>query len=528
MQANRKKDSEADLLIVGSGPAASVFAAKAAGAGKKVIMLEAGPERTMDDLISSQIWARKLKWGGDPVEESGNHKIGFNFNSGWGTGGSAMHHYGVWPRLHENDFKQFSLFGKGKDWPIDYEKLRPYYDQIQHEIGLCGDEKLEKWRPKGAAYPMRPVPVFEQGRVIAKGFEALGKHTAPIPLAINTQANGGRASCIYDGWCDAGCPTGALANPLAHYLPIAAKAGAKIIHNASVSKVLTNGKGNRAIGVEYHSDVGSTQTILAAVVVLAAGAVQNPRLMLASANSSHGKGLSNRNNMVGRYLMTHPSKTINGLFKDETKPHLGVTGGQLINQDNYDDKLSVEGGFGGYQWLIANAVKPNDLLGFATGRPDIRGKQLHTFMRHAAKHFGTMVYVADDLPSPENRVTLSEKVDRFGMPLAHAAHSIGAATKALLAHADAEGLDVFKRAGAEQSWLGQLAGMHLMGGTIMGKSSADSVTNRYGQSHEIENLFIAGAGLFPSSGAVNPTFSLHALALSSVEFMLSEWSGLTT
>jgi choline dehydrogenase-like flavoprotein len=496
-------------------------------AGKKVIMLEAGPERSMESLISSQIWARKLKWGGSPVEESGNHKIGFNFNSGWGTGGTGMHHYGVWPRLHENDFNQRQLFGKGNDWPINYADLQPYYDQIQAEIGLSGDEKLEQWRPKGAPYPMPPVPVFAQGRVIARGFKAMAKHTAPIPLAINTLPRDGRSSCIYDGWCDAGCPTGALANPLSHYLPQAIKAGAEIIHRASVTKILTNQKGDRVTGVEYYLDSKQKHTILASAVILAGGAVQNPRLLLASANAAHPLGLSNSNDMVGRYLMTHPSKTVNGLFKDKTEPHFGVTGGQLINQDSYDDKLAIKDAFGGYQWLIANAVKPNDLLGFANSRPDRRGKALTDFMKKAAKHFGTMVYVADDLPLAENRVSLSNNTDQFGMPIAHATHSIQAPTSALIAHADAEGLEIFKQAGAEQAWLGPLAGMHIMGGTIMGKSSHDSVTNRYGQSHEIANLFIAGAGIFPSSGAVNPTFTLHAIALSGVEYMLKEWSGLS-
>jgi choline dehydrogenase-like flavoprotein len=526
MQFKKNEGLDVDLLIVGSGPAASVYAAKASVAGKKVIMLEAGPERSMNGLISSQIWARKLKWGGSPVEESGNHKIGFNFNSGWGTGGTGMHHYGVWPRLHECDLKQRTLFGVGNDWPIDYHQLQPYYDQIQQEIGISGDEQLEKWRPEGRPYPMPPVPVFSQGRVIAKGFKEKGMHTAPIPLAINTQPRGQRASCIYDGWCDAGCPTGALANPLTHYLPQASKAGAKIIHQATATRVLTDQKGEKVTGVEYYSETGEKHIIRTSVLVLAGGAVQNARLLLASANSDHSQGLSNRNDLVGRYLMTHPSKTVNGLFEDQTEPHLGVTGGQLINQDNYDDKLAIKDAFGGYQWLIANAVKPNDLLGFANSRPDIRGNRLAVYMQKAAKHFGTMVYVADDLPLAENRVSLSKKTDQFGMPLAHATHTIRAETNALISHADAQGLDVFEKAGAEEAWLGPLAGMHIMGGTIMGKSSEDSVTNPYGQTHEIDNLFIAGSGLFPSSGAVNPTFTLHALALSGVEYMLREWSGL--
>jgi len=522
MQQNEK----IDLLIVGSGAAASIIAAKAAVSGKKVVMLEAGPKRSMQDLKSSQIWARKLKWGGAFVEESGNHKIGNGFNNGWGTGGSAMHHYGVWPRLHEVDFNQKSLFGIGQDWPINYDDLRPYYDRVQAELGISGDAKQEKWRPAGDPYPMPAVPLLAQGQAIAAGFNALDRHTAPIPLAINTRPNGKRAACIYDGWCDAGCPTGALANPLSHYLPIALAANAEIIHQANVSKVICNDKGNKAIGVEYFDQDGKAQTLMASAVVLAANPIQNPRLMLASANGKHPQGLCNGNDQVGRYLMTHPTKTVGGLFKQRTDPYLGVTGGQLINQDHYDDKTAIEGAFGGFQWLIANAVKPNDLLGIANSRPDIRGKKLDEFMLRAAKHYATMVYVADDIPLAENRVILSNNKDSFGTPLASATHSIKAETQALIDFADADGLNIFKQAGAEESWIGPLAGMHIMGGTIMGNSADKSVTNEFGQTHEIDNLLIAGCGLFPSSGAVNPTFTLHALALKSVEFMLDEWSAL--
>lgn len=435
-----------------------------------------------------------------------------------------MHHYGVWPRLHEVDFKQKSLFGFGNDWPISYNDLRPYYDRVQAELGLSGDAKLEKWRPAGEPYPMPATPVFAQGKAIAAGFTALNRDTAPIPLAINSRPNGKRAACIYDGWCDAGCPTGALANPLSHYIPLALESNAEIIHHAMVSKILTNKDGSKVIGLEYYDGKGVSHQLMASVVVLAANAIQNPRLMLASANNNHPEGLCNRNDLVGRFLMTHPSKTVSGLFKQATDPYLGVTGGQLINQDHYDNKKPVKEAFGGFQWLIANAVKPNDLLGIANSRPDIRGKQLDVFMRRAAKHYATMVYVADDLPRAENRVSLSKNKDPFGMPLATASHNIQAETQALIKFADADGLNIFTHAGAQEKWLGPLAGMHIMGGTLMGESAQLSVTNAFGQTHEIENLLIAGSGLFPSSGAVNPTFTLHALALKTADFILDEWS----
>ncbi|NOZ43514.1 MAG: GMC family oxidoreductase, partial [Alphaproteobacteria bacterium] len=143
-----------DVIIIGSGAAGSLMAAKLSAGGKKIIILEAGPERTLGDLTSSQIDARRLKWAGDPVEETGSQPVGNGFNSGYGTGGSALHHYAVWPRLHKEDFTIKSQYGRALDWPISYDDLRPFYDRIQQEVGVSGDHKRETWRPPAADYPL--------------------------------------------------------------------------------------------------------------------------------------------------------------------------------------------------------------------------------------------------------------------------------------------------------------------------------------------------------------------------------------
>lgn len=507
-----------DVLVVGSGAAGSLVAAKAARAGKQVLILEAGPKRTLNDLASSQIWARRLKWGGSTVEERGNLKIGHVFNSGYGTGGSALHHYAVWPRLHLNDFKVQSTWRKSLDWPVEYDTLRPYYDRIQAEVGISGDAEAEKWRPPADPYPLPALPVFAQGQVIAEGFRKTGCHTAPMPLAVNSQPYQGRAGCLYDGWCDAGCPIGALANPLVVYLPQAFAAGAGIRHHATVSRLLQRGR--RVTGAEYFDAQGDLHRVQAAQIVLCAFAVQNARILLNSKTSEHPEGLANGSGTVGRYLMTHPAKVICGLFEAETQPYLGATGGQLICHDHYQQKRNGSA-FGSYQWLIANAARPNDLTGIATTRPDITGADLKPFMQRAARHFGHMNFVGEDIALPNNRIELSNQKDRYGVPLARTEHSITNETRALVDRGTAEGLAIFKAAGAEETWTGPLFGMHIMGGTVMGDDARQSVCDKFGRCHELDNLYVAGPGLFPSSGAVNPTFSIHALALRTVEHLLA-------
>lgn len=513
-----------DAIVVGSGASGSNFAARLAEGGKRVVILEAGPARTAADLVSSTLYARRVKWTGPPVIDEGRNPVGFVFNSGFGTGGSAMHHYAVWPRLHPEDFQMRSRYGRGLDWPLGYTDLAPYYDEVQAEAGVAGDAAKEVWRPPGAPYPMPGVPVYPQGEVIARGFARLGKTVAPLPLAVTTTPYKGRAACLWDGWCDAGCPIGALANPLTIHLPRASKAGAVLVNDAAVTKILTSPDGTRAVGVEYARKQGGKDVLHAKIVVLAAFAVQNPRLLLASASDKHPRGLGNSSGLVGCYIMSHAAGLVYGLFEEETRPYMGAFGGQLVNQDSYPKTThSASGAFGSYQWMIAQAVKPNDLLGISTSRADLFGPRLNEFMKRAARGFAGMTAVVEDLPVAENRVTLASQLDVNGVPIARVVHDSHADSVSLWRAALAEGKAVMAAAGAQEVWTGQAGSMHIMGGTVMGATPALSVTNSYGQLHDVPNVFVAGPGLFPTSAGVNPTFTAHALAARSAEHLLSNW-----
>ena len=521
-------EGKVDAVIVGSGAAGSSIAARLAVGGKKVVILEAGPNRSDKDLISSGIWARRLKWGGEPVIEDGDNPVGHAFNAGYGVGGSAMHHYAVWPRFHEEDFNCRSLYDEGHDWPISYSDLRPYYDEVQTEVGIAGDALQEVWRPPAEPYPMPGVPLFLQGEILAHGFDKRGLKTAPLPLAITTTNYNGRAVCLWDGWCDAGCPIGALANPLTIHLPVARAAGAVLATHTTVTRVLTNSTGDLVTGVEYATAEGEKKQLLADLVVLAAFAIQNPRLLLASATDKSPNGLGNSSGVVGKSIMTHPAALIYGLFDEQTRCYMGAFGGQLVNQDGYaKDTNAKRGAFGSYQWMIAQAVKPNDLLGVAATRPDLFGRDLHQFMQRSAQHFASMTAVIEDLPVAENAVTLSDQLDRYGTPIAKVTHTTHPKTRALWQAALDEGQAIFSAAGAREIWTGPQASMHIVGGVMMGDDPTKSVTNSYGQCHDIANLVVAGSSLFPTSAGVNPTFTIHALTARTGEYLLRNWNSIT-
>jgi choline dehydrogenase-like flavoprotein len=212
------------------------------------------------------------------------------------------------------------------------------------------------------------------------------------------------------------------------------------------------------------------------------------------------------------------------LFNEDMQNYIGATGGQLLCQEAFGKKSDASGAFGSRQWEIGLALKPNDLLGIAMTRPDIFGKGLHDFMLDGARHMGSMVGVCEDEPMRENRVELATQKDKFGMPLALIKYQTSENGKKLWATGAAEGVKIFKAAGAREAWHGPPGGQHIMGGTVLGKDPAKSVLNSFAQSHEVKNLFVGGPGVFPTSSSVNSTFTAHAMALKSARHMAENWA----
>jgi choline dehydrogenase-like flavoprotein len=520
---NSDVNGHVDAVVVGSGAAGALVAAKFAGKGKKVVILESGRSVQNADMISGDIYARSLHWGGGMAELqlTAPVTIRTNFSSGSQTGGTAAHHYAAWFRLHEEDFRMKSVFGQGNDWPITYVDLRPYYDRIQEEVGMAGDAEAEVWRPAGAPYPMPPLPAFHAAAVLKRGFDKLGLRTAPLPVAINTRPYKDRPACLYDGWCDAGCPIGALANPQWTYLREAFAHGATLTNDARVTRVLTTQDGKRATGVEYVDAAGAKHEQRADLVVLAA-LTQTPRIMFNSATGAHPDGLANRSGMVGKCITVHPTLNVYGLFEEETNPYLGVSIGHMVSQDDYA-KDPKKGYLASYQWLLAPAVKPNGLNGLASSRPDVYGARLDPWMKRAAKHSTYIQMVGEMIARPENRIELSSDKDQFGLPLSRLTIAFSDNERALYNHASGVGKSILAAASATEVWTSPLVNQHFMGGTIMGRDADASVTNSYGITHEVPNLMIAGNTLFPTSAGVNPTFTTHAVTLRAVDHVLAHW-----
>ena len=143
-------------------------------------------------------------------------------------------------------------------------------------------------------------------------------------------------------------------------------------------------------------------------------------------------------------------------------------------------------------------------------------------MKKASQNMGTMVSICEEQPVATNRIELSTTKDKFGMPRAQVNYTTGKDALGLLAQSKAQGFDIFKAAGADEVWSGPPAGQHIMGGTIMGDDSTKSVTNSYAQTHDIANLVIGGCSTFPTSSCANPTYTIHALAMRSAEYLIKK------
>ena len=142
-----------DAVIVGAGAAGAVFAAVLTRAGKKVVVMERGPDWKLSDLISSYFWGRRLKPAGSPFLLEGKNPYGYVYQAGWGVGGAALHYFANFPRLMPNDFKIKSEHGRGLDWPIDYKEIEPYYDKAEEWIGVSGNRDGLWWQPDGKYLP---------------------------------------------------------------------------------------------------------------------------------------------------------------------------------------------------------------------------------------------------------------------------------------------------------------------------------------------------------------------------------------
>ena len=494
---------EVDLVVVGAGAGGSVLTQRLARAGWSVVCLDAGPFWDPDrDWVSDERGAHRLYWT-DPRQIGGTDPVplGSN-NSGRGVGGSMVHYAGYTPRLHPSDFRTYSLDGFGADWPIGYPDLKPYYEQIEGELPVAGQD----W-PWGDphSYPHSPHPVGGNGQIFLRGAAAAGIQARVGPVAIANGRFGNRPHCIYRGFCLQGCKVNAKASPLITHIPDALAHGAEIRPDSHVSRVLVDERTGRVTGVSYFHD-GVEHRQRARAVAVAGYSIETPRLLLLSAGRRHPDGLGNDNDQLGRYLMVQGAPQTAGRFAEEIRmykaPPPEVSSEQFYETD--PGKPYKRG------WSI-QTVSPLPITWaehmIAQGH---WGQPLREYMRDYV-HWATLGALCEFEPAADNRVTLADEVDRHGLPVAHFAYSQMDNDRQLMKAAQRSMETILRAAGAgEVATIGRYA--HLVGGARMAAHPADGVVDADHRVFGVPNLFVVDGSTLPTQGSANPALTIMALA----------------
>lgn len=500
-------DEPVDFAIVGAGAGGATLAASLAQRGFSVVCFEAGPYwRPLEDFASDEMEQQKIYWtddrlsgGDDPIAFGGN-------NSGRGVGGSTVHFSMISLRWRPEWFRSRTLLGYGDDWPITYEELAPYYEAAEQALSVSGPVRYP-WGPKRKRYPYRPHQLNGAGVLLAKGAERLGIGWSATPLATVSAPHHRSPPCVYRGFCNFGCSTNAKQSALVVWAPQAVQAGAEIRDQAMVGRIESDAEGRHVTGVHFHrNDAWHFQR--ARNVVVAGYAVETPRLLLNSATSRHPQGLANGSGLVGKRLMVHAGPGVWATFDEEVRWYKGPPNMAVSEHWNYHDP--GQDFHGGYAFMSQGPL-PRHWAQVITTQRGLWGEDLRRVMRQYNHSAGYIPVAAVDA-RPQNRVELADETDRFGLRIPRSTFGYSDNDKRLQQHAVDFMSEMLRVVGGRDLWVSKDTS-HLMGTCRMGDDPDNSVVDADGRSWELRNLWICDGSLFVTSGSVNPSLTIQALAL---------------
>jgi choline dehydrogenase-like flavoprotein len=515
---------ERDVLIVGGGAAGAAIAWSLARRKTDVVCLEQGdwvdpamrPKNYGDwEVRTRRYWSPDpniRRWPADyPVAAAGDDPVtALVYNA---VGGSTIGYAGNFWRFNPSDFRVRRLDGVGVDWPIGYDDLAPYYAVNEREMGVAGLAG-DPWSPRRDPLPLPPAPLGVHGQMLLRGYERLGWTWWPTEQVIATRAYDGRPACDFKNYCPFGCPQGALGTVDVTYWRKAlrsARKGVDLRTNARVREITVDRAG-RARGALYYDESGEIQEIRAKVVVLAAGGIGTPRLLLQSRSPRHPDGLANASGLVGKNLMVHIQTFVVGRFAEPVSGWQGTWGGTISTRQFYETDPAndyvrgfVISGCPGWSPLnLALQVAP-------------WGEGHHAAMRDHLNHEIALFVCGEDLPDSNNRIELDwDDRDAFGLPGARTVYAMDDNARRMSAAMVGKARELLEASGAESVrdfGFRPLLGWHLMGTARMGSSPSDSVVDADNCAHDVPNLFIADGSSLATGGGVNPTSTIQAVAL---------------
>ncbi|HTQ10072.1 MAG TPA: GMC family oxidoreductase [Fimbriimonadaceae bacterium] len=497
-----------DVIIIGSGAGGSTLAHRLASTGKKILVIERG------DFVPRE----KLNWSSKAVFLEGRYTAaeswltgdGATFHPGthYNVGGNTKFYGAALLRMRESDFGEVQHRGGiSPAWPISYTDMRPYYleaERMYFVHGQRGEDPTEPPESEPYAYPA----IAHEPRIqkLSEDWAKLGHHPFHLPVAVMLdEANRSESRCIKCESCD-GYPCLLHAKADAEVVamrPALASDNVTLFTNTFVTKLETNPAGTAIAAVHVTRD-GAPETYSAGIVVVSCGAINSAALLLRSADDNHPNGLANGSGVVGRHYMCHNNSTLLAISRT---PNETVFQKTIALNDFYHRSDDWP-----YPLGHISMVGKTDADILREGAPRFAP---HLALQELARHSIDFWLTTEDLPDPENRVTVEPngQIRVSYEPNNVEAHERLIAKLKSMLHE----LGMEDRLMRNDLYLGKkipIAGVAHQCGTVrFGSDPESSALDLDCRSHEIENLYVVDGSFFPCSSAVNPALTIYANAL---------------
>ncbi len=534
-----------DAIIIGSGPGGSTAAEVLTAAGWSVVIFEKGrnhlidlddPARLAGDFSNDEI-KFMYRWflGPDPLleprtfrrneSEGDRTRTGEVNNVPSTVGGGGTHADGKVPRFREEDFRVLSEWGPVEgasvaDWPISYDDLEPAYAEAERLIGVAGQagaNPFAAWR--SGPYPMPPGAPMYGALLSSAAAEKLGWHPYPAPTACNSVPYDGRPACNNCGFCAFfGCPIHAKGDPVAPLRRALTSGRAQLRPETFVSRILV--ENGQATGVEYVDRDGEVRTKRAGHVVLAAGGLETPRLLLLS-------GFEHP--LIGRNVMFHLQTYAMGKMPVRVHGHKGRSVTHVHDDHMVPDADSLAAArAAGLPWFKGGMVEhagPSHTIIEARFAPWGARHKDHMRASELRDHLWGFCMQGEDLPQPTNRVDLDPTVrDVRGFPALRVTYEPHRHEQVASDYYGAQLEECLKLAGAEWTMRATSPGTidpvpisrHVAGAVRMGTDPKTSVCDAWGRLHDVPNVIVADSSPFPTGAGYGPTLTLVALAIRNI------------
>jgi choline dehydrogenase-like flavoprotein len=505
------------VVIVGSGAGGGTLGTELALKGIKTVILEAGKRHEIEDFVNDE-WASfaQLAWS-DMRTTSGSWRVHKDFPNlpAWivkSVGGSTVHWAGASLRFQEHEFKTRSAYGEVAganllDWPISLEELAPYYTKAEDKMGVTRTNNIPG------------LPGNNNFKVLEAGARKIGYqevHTGR--MAINSQPRDGRGSCQQIGFCFQGCKSGAKWSTLYAEIPKGEATGNLEVRPESYVLKIEHDDAGKVNAVIYVDKDGNTQKQKARVVCVAGNSIESPRLLLNSATSKFPDGLANSSGQVGRNYMRHVTGSVYAVFDEPVHLYRGTTMAGIVRDEAIHEPK--RGFVGGYELETLSLGLPF-MAAFLD--PGGWGREFASAL-DSYQNMAGMWIVGEDLPQEANAVTLDKTAkDKYGMPVASVHFDDHANDIAMRDHAYSRGKAIYEAVGATRVFpTPPYPSTHNLGTNRMSEKPRDGVVNKWGQTHDIKNLFVSDGSQFTTSAAENPTLTIVSLAIRQADYIAGE------